>query len=57
MDNCYMKNCTGCNSNQPHLIYRINKRRGVKLRCCKCKHVDPKYSNVANLKILKRRLK
>ncbi len=47
----FLKNCLMCKKETDHLISKINKTRGVKLRCLECGHINLRYSKLNKLKM------
>jgi hypothetical protein len=45
----YLSPCQRCEDKTPQMIYNINLRRGVKLRCSVCGKIKRRYYNLTRL--------
>ena len=53
MNNIYLSYCKVCKKETPMRINNISRKRGVKLRCCICSTIKPRYEKINNLKLFK----
>ena len=49
MNELYLVNCECCKSKKPHSVYRISRKRGLKLICCICGNIKKRYNNTQHL--------
>jgi uncharacterized Zn finger protein len=47
----YISNCVKCKKETEHLIYRLHRARGIKLRCARCGYVKSRYEKGDRLKL------
>ena len=45
----YLIHCQNCKKQQPHYIFKISLKRGVRLMCSKCGHKKNQYHKINTL--------
>jgi len=43
MENVYVVNCPKCRKSTQHMVFRVSKTRGIKLRCLSCGKIKDRY--------------
>jgi transposase len=46
----YLINCSRCHKKTEHMIWKLNRLRGGKLRCLECGYVKQRYHNFQEIK-------
>ena len=50
METKYIIFCSNCNKQTPHRVWKVNRMRGVKLRCLSCGIIKNRYHKLSKLK-------
>lgn len=45
----YMVYCSKCRKKNPHRVYIASMTKGLKIRCCICGYIKPRYHNAKTL--------
>ena len=45
----YLRRCCRCFKETPHIIYKINLKKGIKLKCLTCGNYSTRYLRIGNL--------